>query len=466
MKPDGRIFFCLLLLCAGCSLHGTDPVALPRNMPETFLTKADLPAYPAEGRWWEVFADPALNRLMDAALTHNRSAIQTVERMRQAFSVLNQKDAAGKPVVDATASVSRTHDVLGIEMQNRRAGLQASYEIDVWGRIQAAEDAARFLAAASREDLAALYVSLSATVATTYFDRTIARRELALINETIRNAQQTLDWNTRRYKRGLLPLSDRIQAEAALAKSRSRKPAIAAEIKVKEHALALLTGRWAGTTLSPGTDDLPTPPFLAPRGLPATIIQNRPDVAAAWLRVQAADRHVAVAISERFPNFRLTADLGYAWLDTNGPSISNPTWGIGADLLAPLFDWGNRKARTRQQKAAAREAAALWQERVLTGFQEVSDALIENAAADRTLRLKEKQRTHALRDLALEKKRYRAGITPQITVLAAESRLIQTKQTRLAAHQALILQRIALARSIGGNWSRSMACDIASSQKD
>ena len=450
------LFRLLIPILAGGLLSGCVLTTPPVQTAPPPIEEPIAAALPEDALWWKAFKDPELDRLIEKAFRHNPDALQAVERIRQARAVLGERKSAGKPTLDLAVSSKETESVSGIRTTATSLGLSAGYEIDLWGKLEAAEDAARFLAEASESDLAAFYVTLAASVTTTYFDRAASRMELALLDERIETSTASLSWTRSRFEAGILSHTDLSQARTRKLALEGKRPGIEADIRIAGHALSVLTGNWAGAVDGNNTT-LPELALSTPEGLPSEVIRNRPDVKAAWLRVEAADRNLAVSISNRFPSFRLTADLGRAWHSGTGPSLSATTWNLGAALAAPLLDWGKRKAEVERRDAALKEALAFWMKTANTGFREVADALVRLEAARTALQTQRTREAEAARDLVLHQNRYRLGVSGLETVLSAESRLQDATEARIAADRNRLSQQIALARSIGGAWSLDAA---------
>jgi outer membrane protein TolC len=221
-----------------------------------------------------------------------------------------------------------------------------------------------------------------------------------------------------------------------------------------EHAIAVLIGRYPERSPGGSLEQLPGAPDLFDAGIPAELISQRPDLQAALQRVEAADYRVAAAIADRFPSISLSGGYGSLRQDVTAGLIKGEFWSLLGNLAMPLVDGGRRRAEVDRKEAALREAVANYQQKVLTAFQEVEDALVNNYATEqRVERLAETaQATGAT--LRLSTDRYLAGLVDYLPVLTAQRTDFDVSSRLLAARRQLLAERISLARALGGDWMR------------
>jgi NodT family efflux transporter outer membrane factor (OMF) lipoprotein len=454
LRPVLSLF--LLLVLAGCSVHRPQPVNLPVTPPVAYGEQTNAAA-PLLGRWWEAFADPQLNALMETAFAGNLDLAQSYARLAQAEAVLGATGAAQWPTLDLAGSGGRRRQagVGGVETTENSYSLSApaAFEIDLWRKLANRTEAARLEADASREQIRALYLTLSARVADLYFFAIEEREQLALADANIAAFADTLERVERRYRAGLVPALDVYQSRQNLAAARARRPQFENTLAATEHALAVLVGRYpdrqsAGerATLPPAIPDFPA-------GLPSQLLASRPDVEANLQRLRASDARIAAAIADRFPALRLTGAIGGGSTELGDLlSSGNIFWSLLLNVAQPLYDGGRRKAEVERTRAVFEEDLAFYHQSVLIAFREVEDALVAGrTGTERIDRLGERvTASEAALRLALD--RYLQGLSDYLPVLTAQGLHFDAQSQLLAARRQLIADRITLARALGGEW--------------
>mgnify|MGYP001233842420 CR=1 FL=1 len=280
------------------------------------------------------------------------------------------------------------------------------------------------------------------------------RAQLALTDQSIASFAETLLRVENRYNLGLVPAVDMYQARQSLAGAQAARYLFEASLGEVEHAIAVLIGRYPERSPGGSLEQLPGAPDLFDAGIPAELISQRPDLQAALQRVEAADYRVAAAIADRFPSISLSGGYGSLRQDVTAGLIKGEFWSLLGNLAMPLVDGGRRRAEVDRKEAALREAVANYQQKVLTAFQEVEDALVNNYATEqRVERLAETaQATGAT--LRLSTDRYLAGLVDYLPVLTAQRTDFDVSSRLLAARRQLLAERISLARALGGDWMR------------
>jgi len=446
-------FLLVFLLLSACAPHRTARIA-PLPLPTNFHN-ADGKVSAQTERWWLSFNDPQLNLLMEQLFTANLSLAQAHARLRQSESLTRQARAFNYPTLNLagqTGGSSQPTTVGSRRGESSQLSVSASYEIDLFGRLSAQEKANLLREEASREDLQSLYISLSAQLADLYYLTIEQRAQLALADETIRSYADTLARVEERYRQGIAASVEIYQARQNLAAARANRLNFLQELKVSENAIAVLLGDYPGSMQLLQQAEIPAAPPRLPTGLPAELLQNRPDLRAGLARVAARDAEVAAAIADRFPSFSLNGAIGYSRSDLTGSLISGNFWNYLLSLSQPLFDAGRRKAEVELNRARLSEAAAAYQELVLHSVQEVEDALSGNlTATERIARLQERVEAASAAE-KLELERYLNGLTDYLSVLTNQVFHFSAQSQLLAARRQLLSQRISLARALGGGW--------------
>ena len=448
----------MMLLLAGCSLHKPTDVRLSVDPPQEFLEQQMTgEARSLLGQWWLAFEDEQLNQLMAELFEQNLELTQAVARLEQVEALARITRSAESPFLSGGGNVGRSSqpglsdDFIG---NNQQLSLAAGYELDLWGKLSAQSRAAELELSASRQDIQTLYLGLSARLADLYFLAIEQRAQLALTDQSIASFADTLLRVENRYNLGLVPAVDMYQARQSLAGAQAARYLFKASLGEVEHATAVLIGRYPERSPGGSLEQLPGAPDLFDAGIPAELISQRPDLQAALQRVEAADYRVAAAIADRFPSISLSGGYGSLRQDVTAGLIKGEFWSLLGNLAMPIVDGGRRLAEVDRKKAALREAVANYQQKVLTAFQEVEDALVNNYATEqRVERLAETaQATGAT--LRLSTDRYLAGLVDYLPVLTAQRTDFDVSSRLLSARRQLLAERISLARALGGDWMR------------
>jgi NodT family efflux transporter outer membrane factor (OMF) lipoprotein len=452
----------LLTACSVTPTYNTPATPQPAAYKET-PSAADkaaagwTAAAPADtlerGPWWQLFSDPILNQLADTVEVNNQNVAAAVAAYAQARALVAEQRAALFPSVDLNGSATRSGGGGNTPTQSQyRANIGASWEPDVWGRLRAGAGSANANLQASAAELAAARLSAQGELATNYFSLRQTDAEKALLDATVEGYQRVLQITQNRFDAGIAAKSDLLQAQTQLANARIDQISLVRQRATLEHAIAVLLGKAAGEfTLAPAAWSIVVPDV--PTGVPSTLLQRRPDIAAAERRVAAANEQIGIARSAYFPSLNLSGSFGYGAASTGGLfNASNNLWSLGLSAAQTLFDAGATKARVSGAEAGRDQAIAAYRQTVLTAFADVENQL----AATRTLAQQQDLRraaSEAADQVEVQMlNRYRAGqvsysevVTAQQTALSARRSLVQAQVDRQTT-------AIALIQSLGGGW--------------
>ncbi len=457
----------LLALLAACTT--APPAAPPTSAAIPAAWRSPLPhggSTAALNSWWQAFSDPALARLIERAQTQSPTLAQAAARRRQAEAGAAQARAGLLPQLSASAQAQRGRALNGIPGDSTQASGQftASWEIDLFGGQRAAAAAESAQATAATADWHAARVSLAADVAQAYVQLRLAQAREESAELDVRFAEQIAGWARQQQQAGLLSATDAAllnteRAAAAIARSQWR-----AEAQIALQTLALLCGERADSLaaeLAPpaiATEgfelrrDQPRTPGFDVTALPAQLLAQRPDLAAAHQRWLAAVQQQRSAEAQRYPQLSLTALAGETRLRAGGTSSNGSMWAFGPSLTLPLFDGGLRRARVQGAEAAADEAASALQQRWQTAVAEVEEALQRVAAGA------EREREVDAVKREWEGIARRSGAQAQAGLQSGSQRNA-TFRNALAAYDAVLSVRaehalawIRLYRSLGGGW--------------
>jgi NodT family efflux transporter outer membrane factor (OMF) lipoprotein len=335
--------------------------------------------------------------------------------------------------------------------------LGASYEVDLWGRIDADVRAAAATLSAAHYDFAAARLSLVAAVADAYFQTLALRERLALARENLVIAERVLGIVEARYRNGAASALDLTRQQTAVLTQRSALLPLEVQERQTVRALAILLGR-APQGLALMQEDFAQLhiPAVAP-GLPAELLLRRPDLARAEAQLAAADANVAAARAALLPSISLSASAGVA--TTELLSLSNPvtTLGLSAGIVQSLFDGGRLRAQVASSESRRRELVENYRKAILTALQEVEDSLGNTARNTQQAAMQEQIVTHAQRTLRLAELRYREGADDLLTVLDAQRSLFQAQDTRVQLRLARLGAALDLYKALGGGWRIEIA---------
>jgi NodT family efflux transporter outer membrane factor (OMF) lipoprotein len=405
------------------------------------------------GAWWTLFGDPLLDGLAQRVEVSNQNLAAATAAYAQARALVREQRASLFPTLGLDAGASRSGGGGDTRSSSRyQLGIGASWEPDVWGRLRQGVDAAGARAQASEADLALARLAAQGELALNYFSLRAVDAEAALLAATIEGYQRDAQITQNRYDVGVAPRSDVLQAQTQLTTAQAEQAGLERQRAQLEHAIAALVGSAPGDfTLAPVAWSASLP--AVPVGVPSTLLQRRPDIAAAERRVAAANAQIGVARAAFFPSLSLSgsAGLGAASLGDLF-SASAFAWSLGLQLAQALFDAGARSARVDQARAAWEQTVAQYRQTVLVALQQVEDQL----AAARILEHQQALRRQASEAADLTEQqvmnRYRAGqigysevVAAQVTARNARRALVQVMADRQAAAVALI-------QALGGGW--------------
>lgn len=475
MRSDPAAFLMTVtLLLAGCA-GSPSRTPVTTELPESFAQVATLPMQTEEEwqDWWTRFDDPALDALVDQALSGNLNIRLQAQRVQEARAQLGLSEAARLPTLQAQADATREQNPqMGFSLggpegagsviynQYSLSGM-LNYEVDLWGRLSSQQDAARALLDQSVFSHEAVRLSIVADVVTTYFNLRAAEERYRITRDNLETRQETLELEQLRYENGATDRFTLRQAESAVAATRARLPALREQVQLLENALAILTGQapadiLAGMDFSGSRLTAIKPPESIPAMLPSELLQRRPDIRAAEAGLQAAEANVDAAAASRWPSLNLSALLGVAYIDL-GELFSGTldTWSTSATLAGPLYDFGRTASRVDSAEARREQSITRYRQTVLTALGEVRDALTLYETSREHLEATDNQveAVRATRELA--QLRYDEGLISFLELLDAERAMLDA-ELQLAEAQRQRLSAVAtLFKALGGGWEDS-----------
>lgn len=441
-------FSTLLFLLNGCAPK-METVEAPTEEPQNFsYTGSEV----VPEKWWTTFDDPVLNTLIDSALTTNLDLAATWEQFNAARAVVRRESSFLWPQVDATISTAlntREENFAGNE--DIRAGLSASYEIDLWGRIRSGIQAEELRARATFYDYQTAAMSISAEIAITWFQLVTARKQLALVNSQIETNEDIVRLIRARFTGGQVRAVDILRQEQLLESTVNERISYETDVVLLQNQLAVLLGRPPQNYSAAAVDSLPDLPPLPDTGLPLELIRRRPDVQQAYNVVLAADRDVAQAVANKFP--RLSLNLAAQMRADNYSNLfQNWAYTLAGDLIAPLLYGGRLSAEVDRTEAVKDQWLYLYGQTTLNAFREVEDALVRETKQEERLEVLRRQLDLADKTNRQLKLEFLNGLTEYLDVLLSLDQQQQLQRDYIEAQQVQVENRIALYRALAGGF--------------
>jgi NodT family efflux transporter outer membrane factor (OMF) lipoprotein len=406
--------------------------------------------------WWTHFNDPTLDSLIQRAIESNLDLKQAEARLRQARAARGVTAAVLWPNVNANGSYSRgsvSGDANSRDLYN--AGLDAAWEIDVFGGNRRAVEAADADIVSAVEDTRDVLISVTAEVALAYVDLRGFQRQIEIANRNLSAQRQTLDVTRRLGGAGFVGKLDVAQSEAQVASTLSQIPQLETSARQTIYAIAVLLGQEPGTLLAelspPGR--IPKTPEEVPVGLPSDLLLRRPDVRRVAADLHAATARVGVVTADLYPRFALTGSVGIAGSKGRDlTNFANRFWSVGPQVSWPVFTAGQVRSNINVQRAAAEQVLAAYKSTVLTALQDVENALVayDREQARRAYLLDAVDASRRAVDLA--NTLYINGETDSLNLLTAQRALFSSEDALEQSDRTVTQTLIALYKALGGGW--------------
>jgi NodT family efflux transporter outer membrane factor (OMF) lipoprotein len=484
MQKANSILFTIFAggtLLAGCSLApalktpevptATAYKEIPSDISAPWITAQPADRLPRDS-WWALYGDAQLDDLQKSLVANNPDLAAALASYQQARSFSDQVRSGLFPTLAASADVERdrqsdTKPLRGpvsaspSYYNSNTVGATASYELDLWGSIRNQIASGNAQAAAAAADLENARLSLITQLVEDYVQLRNFDRDSAILDDTVKAYRRALDLTKQRHDGGIAPGLDVARAQTQLDVARSQFAQTLAQRALMEHAIAALVGESASQfSLAAQTDAIKLP--QVPTGIPSTLLQRRPDVAAAQRRMQSANADIGVARAAFFPSITLNATGGYqSGQFANWLQAPNSFWAIGPSALLTIFDAGKRRAQVAQARAVLDETSAKYRSVALGAFQQVEDnlALLDHyhdaAGAEKSAV------AAAQRSLDFSMDRYREGAVNYLEVVTSQTAALQTQRDALDLDTRQLRASVQLIRALGGGWENSGAGGIA-----
>jgi len=413
--------------------------------------KDDVP----RGQWWTIFGDPVMDDLMPQVDVSNQTLKAAEARYAQARAQTRGARSALFPTVGASADASRARRSGGLGTANSYSiGLDASWEPDLWGRVRRQVEAARASEEASAGDVEAARLSLQAQLVTNYLQLRVTDAQMQLLDASIKAFQTSLNIAQNRYRAGVAAKADVVQAEAQLKSIEAQAIDLKSTRAQLEHAIAVLVGKApAMFAVAPRTAQLDIKLPDIPPGVPSTLLERRPDVAAAERRMAAANAQIGVAQAAYYPSLSLTASAGFAGASlAHLVSAPNRVWSLGAGLADTLLDFGARSAQVDIARAAYDEQVANYRDTVLGAFRDVENNLAAVRWLQEELGVQQEAVRLARESVQLALNQYKAGTVAFLNVVQLQTSQLVEERTYVNLVGRRAAASVALVLALGGGW--------------
>lgn len=464
----------LLGLLGGCSLapvYQRPTVETPAEFKELKPQSPDATniwkmAQPSDavirGKWWEMFDNAQLNALEEQVGVSNQNVAVAFANFLAARAMVKEARAQLYPTLTANPGLTRSRQpaLRGASVGNPNITdislpLDASWQLDLWGRVRDTIKANAYEAQASTADLESIRLSAQGELASDFFQLRGQDNLQRLLDDTVHAFRDSLELTQVRFQTGIASDEDVAQAETQLATTEAERTNLGIQRAQLEHAIAVLVGRAPGGFTIP-IETLGSVPPPTPFGIPSRLLERRPDIAAAERRVAEANARIGVAKAAYYPTITLSASGGLesASLSRLG-EWSSRLWSVGVGASETIFDAGLRKATVQQFRAEYDATVASYRQTVLTAFQQVEDNLASLRILARQLEQQDVAVKASQRNLSLAMDRYKLGIDSYLNVITAQTTLFNNQQTLLNLRIQEMTASVQLVENLGGGWDAS-----------
>ena len=417
------------------------------------------------GNWWEMFNDPQLNALEEQVVVSNQNVAVAEAQFRQARALVQQARAAYFPTVTIGASVNNSSQSASTRISNSSSGrttptlfamaVDASWEIDVWGRIRRLVESSQASAQASAADLENARLSAQTELAQDYFQLRTLDTQKQLLDASIVEFERSLELTNNRYASGVVSRADVLQAQTQLKTTQAQAIDVGVQRAQFEHAIALLIGKPASVvsiSAAPLAMTIVPPPI--PVGVPSEVLERRPDIASTERQVVAANAQIGVALAAYYPTVSLHATGGFQSTSLS-QWISAPSrlWSVGPAISETVFDGGLRAGLTEQARGVYDGTVASYRETVLTAFKEVEDNLAALRILESEAEVQDEAVKAAQQSVTVFTNQYKAGIASYLEVVTAQNAALTNERTAATILGNRMNAAVLLIKALGGGWN-------------
>ncbi len=423
----------------------------------------------ARGNWWQLYGDAELNALVERLNVSNQNLAASEAQYRQARALVRGARAAFYPSLSSSAGATRSTQGSGATNTSSSTSgvsksydlsLNATWELDIWGKLRRSLESSRAGFEASAADLAALKLSLQAELVQNYLQLRVLDDQQRLLDATVAAYARSLKLTENQYNAGIVPKSDVSQALTQLKSTQAQAIDLQWQRAQLEHAIAVLIGVPPSELSIAVREQLPTLPEI-PVALPSQLLERRPDVAAAERRVMAANAEIGVAEAAWYPDLSISASGGYRgssfadWID-----LPNRFWSLGPQLALTLFDGGARSAELERSEAAYDQTVAQYRQAVLDSFREVEDYLVQLRVLEQEALIQQEALQAARESLRLIENQYRAGTVDFNSVVNVQATALNNERSNLSLLGSRLTASVQLIAALGGGWQQQALQEV------
>ena len=412
------------------------------------------------GDWWQLYGDAELNVLVSRLNVSNQNLAVAEAQYRQARALVRSARSQLFPTLSGNTGVTRSRQTTGSGSSNvsagvsesYEAGLSASWELDLWGRLRRGLEANRATMQASAADLAAVRLSVQAELVQTYLQLRVMDEQQRLLDQTVAAYARSLRLTENQYRAGIVPKSDVAQAQTQLKSTQAQAIDLKWQRAQLEHAIAVLIGVPPAELNIAEREHIPSLPDV-PLALPSQLLERRPDVAAAERDVMAANAEIGIAEAAWYPDLTLSASGGYRNSSFNQLfEVPNRFWSLGPQLALTLLDFGGRRAELDRAEAAYDQTVATYRQTVLDSFREVEDYLVQLRVLGEEAVVQREALDAAQESLRLIENQYRAGTVDYLSVVTVQTTALNNQRTNLTLLGDRLVTSVQLIAALGGGW--------------
>jgi multidrug efflux system outer membrane protein len=444
------------------------PAAFSSPAPTNAEWKTATPsAHLPRGAWWEIFGDPELNRLESMAATNNQQLAAAVANIEEARAQLGVSKAGYFPQLSLAPSATRQRtsaNAYGRSFSSTYSShsvpLDASWELDLWGRVRRAVASSRARMTATQDDLESLKISVQAEVASDYFTLRSREAQIQLLRETVVTYARSLKLTQDRRDSGIASELDVSQAETQLRAAQAEIPALELQRANVQNALAVLCGKAATSFAIFNSTNTPALPLI-PASVPSVVLEHRPDVAAAERRMAAANASVGVAHGAFYPTITLNGLAGFQSAGTSDLfNWESRLWSVGPSLSLPLFAGGKNRAQLASAKAAYEGAVADYRQTVLNAFKDVENQLAAQRLLAQQFEAENAAMISAQRTLNISLERYKSGVVTYLEVATAQNNALSHEESVVQLNASRLNAAVSLIKALGAGWQPFMNSSV------
>jgi outer membrane protein, multidrug efflux system len=451
----------MLVVLPSCAMLGLDYERPKTALPESYQQVEQAALTEIPDKWWTLYEDAQLNALVEKALNNNSSIKKAVARIEEADAQMREAGAALLPTVDVDSSATRSRvtesgafSTVGQNPRNNyNLSLGSSVEIDFWGKLRRAKEAARANYLATQFAKETVQLSTESLVVTSYLNIRSLDSQLTNVKESLAISEESLALAKRREEGGIVSVLDVQQASLVRDNLLLQEQELIRIRKLTEHVLNILTLEEIHLEQA-SLASLPMPP-IPPVGLPSVLLENRPDVREAEQALVAANANIGVAKAALYPSISLTGAFGGESLELGDVLKSaSRIWSYGLSLNLPIFNGGALSARVDQASAREKQALQTYIGTVATAFKEVNDALVNLRQYKAIEQIADSKKVTTLAMLEVAQNRYKAGYSSYLDVLEAQRSHIEASQSFVQSRQNVLTATVDLFKTLGGGWQQ------------